>query len=185
MENEHKSERLKNVAINHGWKAQVVPKLDKYEKTGDPATIEWHVYAIRDKETIHVYYLGNRFISSTYSYGSVKLYPARSGGVVRLLAGKPDPRKLEGDAESLLESRSVPWDDETPALDILLAVLGKNISWVRKIDGEVCTAHLDKGTNLGKTYFRVKQTSSGRRILEWQNREGFHAVGLDQIIGIG
>ena len=182
---EHKSERIKQAALSYGWRAEVLPKLHNYEKSGDPVDIEWHVYAMRDKETIHVLYLGNRFISSTYSYGSYKLYPARSGGVLKLLAGKPDPRKLEGTAEALLESRSLPWKEDTPALDIMLAVLGKTISWVRKIDGEICTAHLDKETNLGKAYFRIKQTSSGRRILEWQNREGFHAVGLDQIIGIG
>ena len=186
MEKEHKSERIKQAALANGWKAQVVPKLEKYEKTGDPAAIEWHVYAIRDKETIHVTYLGNRFISSTYSYGTHKQYPARSGSVLRLLAGKPDPRKLEGsNPEQLMEARSVPWDDETPALEVMLAVLGRTITWVRKIDGEVCSAHLDKVTNLGKAYFRVTQTKSGRRILDWQDREGFHSVGLDQIIEVG
>lgn len=183
---EHKSERIKQAALKHGWKSEVVPKLEKYEKSGNPADIEWHVYAMRGKETMHVLYIGNRFISSTYSYGSWKQYPARSGGVLKLLAGKPDPRKLEGtNAELLLESRALPWNDDTPALDIMLAVLGKTISWVRKIDGEVCTAHLDKTTNLGKSYFRVRETNQGRRILEWQDREGFHAVGLDQIITVG
>jgi hypothetical protein len=182
---EHKSERIKQAALQHGWKAEVVPKLHRYEKSGDPADIEWHVYAMRDKETIHVLYLGNRFMSSTYSYGSHKQYPARSGSVLRLLSGKPDPRKLEGtNPEQLLQSRSVPWSDDTPALDIMLAVLGRTITWVRKIDGEVCTAYLDKPTNLGKTYFRVTQTKAGRRILEWQDREGFHSVGLEQIIEV-
>lgn len=32
-------------------------------KPAPPVDIEWHVYAMRDKETIHVLYLGNRFIS--------------------------------------------------------------------------------------------------------------------------
>lgn len=182
---EHKSERIKHSALSYGWKAEVVPKLQRYEKSGDPADIEWHVYAMRDKETVHVLYLGNRFVSATYSYGKHKQYPARSGAVMKLLAGKPDPRKLEGsDPVQLLESRSVPWDDETPALEIMLAVLGRSITWVRKIDGEVCTAYLDKATNLGKTYFRVSQTKAGRRILEWQDREGFHSVGLEQIIDV-
>lgn len=182
---EHKSERIKRAALSNGWKAEVVPKLHRYEKSGDASDIEWHVYALRDKESMHVMYLGNRFISSTYSYGNHKQYPARSGGVLRLLAGKPDPRKLDGDADVLLESRRLPWEDDAPALDVMLAVLGKSISWVRKIDGEVLTAHIDKATNLGKPYFRVRDTSQGRRILEWQDREGFHAVGLDQIIDVG
>lgn len=183
---EHKSERIKQAALKYGWKSEVVPKLHRFEKSGDAADIEWHVYAMREKETIHVMYLGNRFISSTYSYGTHRQYPARSGGVLKLLAGKPDPRRLEGSTvESLLEARSLPWQDDTPAMEIMLAVLGKTISWVRKIDGEVCTAHIDKQTNLGKPYFRIKETNNGRRILEWQDREGFHAAGLDQIINVG
>lgn len=182
---EHKSERIKVAALSNGWKAEVVPKLHKFEKSGEPSDIEWHVYAMRDKETVHVMYLGNRFISSTYSYGNHKQYPARSGSVLRLLAGKPDPRKLEGTPDVLLESRRLPWEEDAPALDVMLAVLGKTISWVRKLDGEVCTAHVDKQTNLGKPYFRVKETNTGRRILEWQDREGFHAVGLDQIVNVG
>lgn len=185
MEKEHKSERIKRAALAHGWKADVVPKLHRYESSGDPGDIEWHVYAIRGKETVHVMYLGNRFVSSTYSYGNYKQYPARSGSVLKLLAGKPDPRRLEGtDPAQLMESRSVPWDDETPALEVMLAVLGRTITWVRKMDNEVCSAHLDKSTNLGKSYFRVTQTKSGRRILDWQDREGFHSVGLDQIIEV-
>lgn len=182
---EHKSERIKKAALAHGWKTEVVPKLSGFDKSGDVNDIEWHVYAMREKETIHVLYIGNRFVSSKYTYGTHCQYPARSGGVLKLLTGRPDPRRLgASDPEQLMESRSVPWDSETPALDIMLAVLGKTITWVRKIDGEVCTAHLDKSTNLGKSYFRVTQSKTGRRILEWQDREGFHSVGLEQIIDI-
>lgn len=182
---EHKSDRLKKTALAHGWKAQVSPKLDRYEKSKNPNDIEWHVYAIREKESIHVTYLGNRFISSTYSYGSYRQYPARSGSVVRLLTGKPDPRRLEGTSpQDLLESRIVPWEEDTPAINILLSVLGKNVTWVRRIDGEICNAYVDKQTNVGKEYFRLYESKAGRRILEWQDREGFHAVGLDQIIDV-
>lgn len=182
---EHKSERIRNSALENGWKAEVIPKLHRYEKSGDLTDIEWHVYAMRDKETIHVLYLGNRFTSSTYTYGGYKLYPARSGSVLRLLAGKPDPRKLEGSKpENLLEHRSLPWEDDSPAMEIMLAVLGKTVTWVRKIDGEVCSGHVDKATNSGKKYFRLYESKAGRRILDWQDREGFHSVGLDQIIDV-
>lgn len=181
---EHKSERIKQAALQHGWKAEVVPKLHRYEKSGDVADIEWHVYAMREKETIHVLYLGNRFVSAKYTYGTHCQYPARSGAVLKLIAGKPDPRKLDGDADELLESRSVPWQEDTPALDVMLAVLGRTITWVRKIDGEILSGHVDKVTNVGKPYFKLSQSKSGRRILEWQDREGFHSVGLDQIINV-
>lgn len=183
---EHKSERIKRAALENGWKAEVVPKLERYDKSGDPADIEWHVYAVREKETIHVLYLGNRFMSSTYTYGNYKLYPARSGSVFKLLSGKPDPKKLEGSKpEDLIEARRLPWDDDAPAVDIMLAVLGRTVTWVRKIDGEICSGHVDKGTNLGKPYFRLYESKAGRRILDWQDREGFHSVGLDQIIDVG
>lgn len=183
---DHKSERIKRKALDCGWKSEVVPKLDKYEKTKNVNDIEWHVYAIRDKETIHVIYVGNRFVESRYSYGDYRLYPARSGSVVKLLEGQPNPRKLEkSEPEKLLKFKTVPWQEDSPAIDIMLAVLGKTITWVRKIDGEVLSGNIDKETNIGKPYFKVSTTSSGRRILEWQNREGFHSVGLDQIINVG
>lgn len=183
---EHKSERIKQAALNHGWKAQISPNLDRYDITLNPADIEWHVYAIREKEAIHVMYLGNRFTSATYSYGNHKQYPARSGAVLKLLAGKPDPRKLDtSDPDELLESRSVPWREDTPAVDIMLMVLGKQVTWVRKLDGELCTGYVDRVTNTGKKYFRITLSKAGRRILEWQDREGFHSVGLDQIIDVG
>lgn len=181
---EHKSERIKQAALQHGWKAEVVPKLHRFDKSGDVGDIEWHVYAMRDRETMHVTYQGNRFISAKYTYGNHTQSPARSGAVLKLLAGKPDPRKLDADPTELVESRSVPWVDDTPALDIMLAVLGRTITWVRKIDGEILSGHVDKVTNLGKPYFKLSQAKSGRRILEWQDREGFHSVGLDQIIDI-
>lgn len=183
---EHKSERIKQAALSHSWKAEVVPKLHRYEKSGNVSDIEWHVYAMRDKETMHVTYLGNRFISGKYTYGSHAQFPARSGAVLRLLAGKPDPRRLDGsDPDALLESRKVPWQEDSSAMDVMLAVLGKTVTWVRKLDGEICTGHVDKETNLGKKYFRLTQSKAGRRILEWQDREGFHSVGLDQIIDVG
>lgn len=182
---EHKSERIKQAALEHGWKAEVVPRLHRYEKSNNPSDIEWHVYAMRDKETMHVIYLGNRFISSTYSYGKYKQFPARSGSVLRLLAGKPDPRRLEASsAADLLQSRSVPWDNETPALEVLLSVIGKTITWIRLLDQEVCSAYIEKSTNIGKPYFKISESKAGRRILEWQDREGFHSVGLEQIINV-
>lgn len=105
---------------------------------------------------------------------------------MKLLAGRPDPRRLETKSqEDLLQTRYVPWKEETPALEVMVSVLGKQITWVRKLDGEVCSAYVDKQTNLGKKYFRVYETKAGRRILEWQDREGFHAVGLDQVISVG
>ena len=183
---EHKSSRIEKAAVENGWKAQVVPELSRYDLTLDPSDIEWHVYAMRDKEAMHVVYVGNRFTSATYSYGNHKQYPARSGAVLKLLAGRPDPRRLDtSDPDVLLESRSVPWQDDTPAFDIMVAVLGKTITWVRKIDGELCTGYVDRATNTGKKYFRLIESKAGRRILEWQDREGFHAVGLDQIIDVG
>lgn len=182
---DHKSERLKKAALHHGWKAQIVPKLEQYEKTNNPNDIQWHFYALRDKETIHVIYHGNRFYSGAYTYGGYRLNPARSGSVLKLLAGKPNPRKLErSEPEKLLETRQLPWSDNAPALDIMLAVLGKSLTWVRKIDGEVVTGYVDKATNVGKPYFKISETKTGRRILEWQNREGFHAVGIEQIIDV-
>lgn len=182
---EHKSERLKQTALQNSWKAEIIPNLDKYERTGNPFDVEWHFYAKREKETIHVQYTGDRFTASTYKYGDYVSNPARSGAVIKLLTGRPDPRKLGGsDSESLLANRYIPWEKDAPAIDILRSVLGKTITWVRKLDGEIDSAYVDRETNLGKKYFRLYESKAGRRILEWQDRQGFHAVCVDQIIDV-
>ena len=182
---EHKSEKVMQIALANGWKAQVKTYLSV---TGDIKETVWTLYCIRGKETIKVEWLGNRFNSSVYTFGPYRAYPLQMGyhwGVLRYIEGKPDLRRLNTkDVEELTQQRSLPFNDDAPALEILLSVLGKDVTWVRKIDGEIMKGTVEKETNLGKKYFRVSSTKAGRRFLEWQDRDGFHAVKLDQIVDV-
>jgi len=178
---EHKSEQVMQIALSHGWKAQVKPIIPETLKADE---IEWNLYCLRNQETLHVVWLGDLQISATYGYGDYRLYPARRAGVIKLLKGKPNPKKLDNtETESLLENRTIPWESDTPAMDIMLAVLGKQITWVRKIDGEVCSAVITRQSNLGSKWFRVYDHKNGRRI-DWVDYEGFHTVAIDQIIDV-
>lgn len=197
---EHKSERLKKVAEKNNWKAAIKPDLDQFEVSGDVDDIIWELYCIRQDETIKAVWKGDRFQESTYSYGEYRRYPARSGGVIRLLEGKPDPKKFGGTSsqrnpaatyEELVRQRNVPWDDveNVPAFDVLVSVVGKDITWVRKnqfIDGgiEIKTQSCPKESNLRKSHFRLKTTSAGKRVLEWGNSFGFQACYLADIIDV-
>lgn len=190
---ENKAEQMMQTALANGWKSEVVPDMKGFEESGNPDDIIWRVYCLRGSEKLQIDFEGaeaERQVWAQYKYGDLKLRPARRAGVIRLLTGKADPRKFKGSSEesveNLLETRSVPWSPDAPFLEILLAVLGKQISWVRRIDGEVCSSHVPAASNKTSKYFRVLESPphSGRRILEWTNGEGFHAVGLDQIIDV-
>ena len=180
---EHKSERMMQIALANGWKAQVKPEIPESKRYEE---IIWNLYAVRDKESLHVMFMGNRQYESTYIYGEKRTSPPHKAAVMKILTGKPDLKKLDKkSALKIIESEELPFTPESSAFEILLAVLGKQITWVRKIDGEVLSGYVAKETNLGKKYFRVYEAKTGRRLLEWQDREGFHAVALEQIIGVG
>lgn len=185
---EHKSERAKRFALAQGWKSTVVPDLSPFEKSGNPKDIVWTLYAIREKESIKVVWTGDLFTSSVYKYGSYELHPARIGSVLRLLEGKPDPSKLNGSGGRLAQEdvsvyRNVDWDDETPAFDILVRVLGKEIVWA-KTNGEIVSEMCPKDSNLGKPHFRVYSSKEGKRILEWCNPFGFQACYVNNVLEV-
>ena len=116
------------IALSYGWKAQVKPVIPE---TLNADEIEWNLYCLRNQETLHVVWMGNLQVSATYAYGEYRLYPARKAGVIKLLKGKPDPKKLGSATDSLLEDRMIPWEKDAPAMEIMLAVLGKQITWNR------------------------------------------------------
>jgi hypothetical protein len=195
MTEQHKSERIRIVAERNNWKSVVSPTLTEFEKTGNPEDIFWVLYAVRENESIKAVWKGDRFQDSTYAYGSYRSYPARSGGVIKLLEGKPDRKKLtssplvrdsSGTYRELTSSKNVPWKDceSVSAFDVLVGVIGKSITWVRESDSTVRTESCPKASNLSKPYFRVKTTSSGKRVLEWSNSFGFQACYLDDIIDV-
>ena len=192
IDTDHKSNRLKKIAEDHGWKASVVPSFDVFLETNNLEDIEYTFYALRDKESIKATWKGNRFQESTYNYGRYRVNPARSGSIIRLLKESPDPRKFHQSAsggpinyESATAVRNVPWENpqEVTAFNVLVGVIGKDITWVRK-NGEVRTEPCPKESNLRKPYFRVKTTSTGKRVLEWSNTCGFQACYLDDIIDV-
>ena len=190
MGNEHKSDRIKQIALSYGWKAEVVTNLEGFEKTGKVEDIEWMLYAIRDKENLKVVWKNNLFASATYKYGMYELHPARTGSVVKLLSSKPDPSKLNGHTNARLAQaevlmyRKVDWTDETTAFDILKRVLGKEIVWA-KASGEIVSEMCPKDSNLGRPYFRVYTTkTTNKRVLEWCNNFGFHACYVDKILEV-
>ena len=189
---EHKSEKMKATALSNGWKAGIVTKLDAFEVTEDIADIEWHLYAKREHEALHIAWRGNKMESGLYTYGDYRRKLWWKTEVLKVIEGQPDPAKFRTiekqflTPEEMQEVRIVPWEDDTPAVDIMLKVINRKVKWHRKLDGEICEAVVD--VNLAEKasakHFRVYTTSAGRRVLEWADTHGFHAVGLDQIISV-
>lgn len=186
---EHKSEQMMQTALANEWKAQVVPEVPENLK---PDEIIWNLYALRGQESLHVVFMGNRQESATYVYGDHRTNPAHRAAVIKILTGRPDPRKLvklEGHEliERVQDLKEVPWEHDAPAMDIMLAVLGKEITWVRKIDGGIQQGTVVREMNLGNKYFRVYESppQSGQRVLSWNDAEGgFRTVRINSIIDV-
>jgi hypothetical protein len=179
---EHKSERMMQTALAHGWKAQIkptIPPSNLYEE------IIWDLYCVRESETLHVQFIGNKQTESTYTFYDKLTHPAHRAAVVKILIGSPDIKNLSKEnLKQALETRILPFTADSPFIEIMLAVLDREVKWVRRIDGELMSGVVERSTNLGKKYFRIYESKAGRRILEFQDREGFHAVALEQIVEV-
>ena len=186
---EHKSEHMMQTALANEWKAQVVPEIPENLR---PDEIIWNLYALRGQESLHVVFIGNRQDHATYVYGDYRTKPDCRVAVIKILMGKPDPRKLvrlrgHEIVEKIRDLRTVPWEHDSPAIDIMLAVLGKEITWVRKIDGGIQQGTVVREMNLGNKYFRVYESppQSGQRVLSWNDAEGgFRTVRINSIIDV-
>jgi hypothetical protein len=179
---EHKSEQLMQVALSNGWKAQLIPDIPL---DGNVDEIVWNLYCIRDKQTMQVRYIGNRLHEATHTLHGEVSHPQYKGNVLKVLTSKPSLKKIvknsNGNADEIV--RSVPWVHDDPAILILQEVLGKEISWIRRIDGELCTATIERHSNFRSKFFRIYERNS-TRFLEWTGVDGFHCVYLDAIIDV-
>lgn len=189
---EHRSEAVRLAAIQYGWEAVVQTTFEIFDSTQDINDIMWHLYAKRDLETLRLSWRGDRYENGLYVYGDYRLKVWWRTEAMKLIAGQPNKSKFRSNGKVSLteeekeQSRKVPWKDDTPAFDIMLAVINKKVEWTRKIDGVIQEARVD--VNLKEPAsakgFRVYVAKSGRRILEWVDSVGFHSVGLDQIISV-
>ena len=188
----HKSESMALSALEYGWKSQIKPTIPD---SGLYNEIVWDLYCVRDNEKLHVQWTGNRLTDATYSFMGTKTKPTHKAAVLKILGGQPSLKQVakktrarhdpERVVEELTESTEIPFDvDNSGALDILKSVIGRDITWVRKFDGALCTGFVPKLKDTNPKYLRVIVAKSGRRILEWSDAEGFHAVALEQIIEV-
>lgn len=193
----HKSENMAAIAEQNGWQTQIKTDMSEFEKTGNLDDIKWILFAIRGddkKETLRLEWIGDLQGECLYRYGDYTLRPARKAPVLKLLQGKPDPRKYKREEkrdepatiEEKLANKNVPWEDdnESPAFDILVGVVGKTITWISSITGIENAEFCPKESNLRKAHFKVKTTSAGKRVLEWANPTGFHACYVTDIIDV-
>jgi hypothetical protein len=193
----HKSEEMAEFAQQNNWRTSVKTDMSGFEETGDINDITWIMYAIRGdedkKETLRVEWDGDLQTWALYQYGDYVLKPARKAPVLKLIQGQPDPKKYRKEEkktepetiEEKLANRNIPWEnDDSPAFDILISVLDTTITWISPVTGEERSALCPKQGNLRKAHFKVKTTSSGKRVLEWANSYGFQACYISNIIDV-
>lgn len=176
----HKSEKVLAVALENNWEAEIVTNA---EPSMDIKDVTWVLYAMRGAEALKAPWRGNLMECGLYTYGEYRHKLWWKTEVLKFLTGQPDPKKLK---ISSVTPTSVPWTDETPAIDVMLAVVNRMVTYRRNIDGKILEAVVD--VNLKREasakHFRVYVSKSGRRMLEWVDGVGFHAIALDQIINV-
>lgn len=189
---EHKSSELERIAKANEWRTQIVPVFpDDFDDNPDANRIEWNLYGVRDGEMMHVKWEGDLQVMATYTCGEYTLNPHRRGSVVRLLSSRPDIEKMSKalaqklTPEEMVKARQIPWDDDAPAIEIMQAVIGKEVTWLRRFDGQVCSArvHVNLKDPITRRHFKICEHANGRN-LEWVDSYGFHAVALEQIVGV-
>lgn len=191
----HGADTMCAEAIELGWQAAVIVDVSEFEISQKYNDIVYKLYAQRDQETMFVAWRGNSQTEAHYNYGDYHLYPAWRGGVIKLLKGKPDPKKFsardkgrssEDTYVELLKERNVPFDDDAPALKIMLAVLDKDIRWVSNAHGSVKerSEFCPKESNMGSVAFKLHTTQTGKRVLNFANNFGFHACYITDILEV-
>jgi hypothetical protein len=192
----HGADSMCLIAQENNWEAVVIPDISEYEISGSFHDLIYKLYAKRDQETMYVEWHGNSQVSAHYAYGDYHLYPAWRGGVVRLFRGKPDPKKFsakdkgklsEKTYEEFLKERMVPWPhDDVPAIDIMLAVLDRDIRWVSNAHGIIRERNefCPQESNMGNVAFKLHTTQTGKRVLNFANNFGFHACYVTDILEV-
>lgn len=177
---DQKPEQTQETAKANGWETALVPDLSEFDKTEEPEDIIWNLYAKRDQEVLSVTFVGNRHDSATYVYRDVhRSNPATRRKVMSILTGSPD--KLDK------EIRSVPFTPDAPAFEILQAVINREITWVKQVTGLEKSALVDVDLRdpASAKNCKIYTARSGRRILEWVDMIGFHAVAIADIVNVG
>jgi len=173
----HKSFVMMELCLAEGWKAEVQTNL-----IGSPWI--YKLYAMRQQETLIVEYHDTKLIRGNYSYGSsYKLKLNWKNQITKLVTGKPDPKHLAGSAD-IEDSRYVPWTPESTDDEILKAVQGCTVTWIRSLDNELVSATVP--VDREKKHIKVSRVKSdpSKRNLEWADPYGFHAVRLDSIVQV-
>ena len=173
----HKSLVMLQLCLDHGWKAEV-------ETNAEETQVVYRVFALRGQETLVVEYHDTKLIRGDYTYGSnYKLKLNWKNQIVKLVEGKPDPKRLAGSTD-IEEARYVPWTAESTDEEVLKSVVGCEIAWVRKFDGELLTGRIPVDREHKHLRLVHSKGAEPKRILEWADPFGFHAVHLDAIVQV-
>ena len=194
MSVDHKSEEMEILAKENGWQTQLDIDISKFEQTLELSDMVWTLYAKRGEkkiETLKVSWTGDLQSECSYRFGDYTLNPVRKAPVIALITGQPKIEKYHRDKdnsektrEERIADRELEFDNDSSAFDILVNVVGKNVTWIDRF-GVEHTEGVPKESNLRKPYFRVKTTKAEKRVLEWANTSGFHACYVTDIVSVG
>lgn len=195
--------KLRAVGEEHGW---------QYSEEWDDDTLRAKV--VRGDEVIEIEWTnGKLFIAPTYTFAGettlnrnladclrhVKAKPnfaraarrarrKRSTSTVAAMASAPGydvpGNGLPSDGTPEF-SRALPWNpDELDDKTLLKQCYCRTLLWKNSITGEVNEDTVLRGINFNAQIYKIKYSSSGRRIIMFHGQQGFRSVGVDALLQV-
>jgi hypothetical protein len=188
-----KADNFGQYAKQHGWSG-------KWTGTEEPHTV--HLFCRRgESETIDIWWHSNGSLMldrlPVYSLAGERIKLRNVSAAAKIVAGQPDTSRLRKavrkqrrqlgvvetpeEAAELLASvqGSLPFDHESTDAEIKAVLLGKGITWINRISGQLNSAVVG-----GAKHFAVKNGDCPRQI-QFIDDYGFHSVYLDSIVSVG
>lgn len=187
-------------ARQHGW--EISHQLKHGHEASDDRL---DVTVKRGQETIRIWWqAGQLLVAPTYEFAGAITKLRNHSAMMQQMALKPDPIKAKkrmeramartGEKFDLVEViRDLPWEpDELEDKELLRLCYGKTLTWRNSITGgveiDVVKADLENpksGPNWNKINYKVRRSSTGRRIVQFVGHSGYRAVGVDALLRVG
>lgn len=182
------------VAEEHGWAIEYNLDHGEFEDRLD-------VLASRGSEVIKIWWQGGKLlVSPDYKFAGTTTKLRNHSAMLQQMASKPDPKATQrrlrrsGGQRDIAELiKGLPWDPDTmDDREILRECYGRALTWKNSITGQAEIDHVvlgkfgpQSGPNWNATNYKIKRSSTGRRILQFVGTTGYRAVGVDALLRVG
>lgn len=169
--------------------------------------IRLEIILTRGGETIKIWWEEGRLLEApVYSFGGVETKLRNHSAVLQQLAKIPNvnrsarrAQRQSGTVQAIEIIKALPWDpDELEDRDLKRLCYGKTLVWLNSLtglpeqdriwygrwEGQRFIDDLKSGPNWNASNYKIKYSSTGRRIIMFVGVSGYRAVGVDALLQV-